>query len=55
MRGLTFSGDVTWQGIRQHNEALINTSSLAVGKPLGIFELRNEQNVLLLLRAQRNW
>ena len=55
VKGLTFSGDVTWQGIRQHNEGLINTSSLAVGKPLGIYELRNEQNVLLLLRAQRNW
>jgi hypothetical protein len=55
VKGLTFSGDVTWQGIRQHNEGLLNLSSQAVGKPLALYELKNEQNVLLLLRAQRNW
>jgi hypothetical protein len=55
VKGLTFSGDVTWQGIRQHNEGLINFASQTVGKPAGIYELRSEQNVLLLLRAQRNW
>jgi hypothetical protein len=55
VKGLTFSGDVTWQGIRQHNEALIGFTSATIGKPLALYELRSEQNVLLLLRAQRNW
>jgi len=55
VKGLTFSGDVTWQGIRQHHEGLLEFSSASNGKPLGFYELRSEQNVLLLLRAQRNW
>jgi hypothetical protein len=55
VKGLTFSGDVTWQGIRQHNEGLLEFSSATSGKPLGFYELRSEQNVLLMLRAQRNW
>jgi hypothetical protein len=55
VKGLTFSGDVTWQGIQQNNQGLMIFSSAAVGKPLGVYELKNEQNVLLLLRAQRNW
>jgi hypothetical protein len=55
VKGLTFSGDVTWQGIAQHNQGLILVSSTLIGKPLALYELKNEQNVLLLLRAQRNW
>jgi hypothetical protein len=55
VKGLTFSGDVTWQGIRQHNEGLIGFTSATIGKPLALYELRSEQNAVLLLRAQRNW
>jgi hypothetical protein len=52
VKGLTFSGDVTWQGIAQHNQGLILFSSSLIGKPLALYELKSEQNVLLLLRAQ---
>jgi hypothetical protein len=55
VRGLTFSGDITWEGIRQHNEGLLLFSNPAAGKSNALYELKNEQNVLLLLRAQRNW
>jgi hypothetical protein len=55
VKGLTFSGDVTWQGIAQHNQGLIPFSSTLIGKPLALYELKSEQNVVLLLRAQRNW
>jgi hypothetical protein len=55
VKGLTFSGDLTWQGIRQHNEGLFAFTSVTSGKSLGLYEFKNEQNVLLMLRAQRNW
>jgi len=55
VKGLTFSGDVTWQGIAQHNQGLILFSSTLIGKPLALYELKSEQNVVLLLRAQKNW
>jgi hypothetical protein len=60
VKGLTFSGDFTWQHIQQHNEGLIlgnNASFFGVSKPIAgtAYELRNQDNVLLLLRAQRNW
>jgi hypothetical protein len=55
VRGLTFSGDVTWQGIRQHNEGLVVFGSTANGVPTAAYELKSQQNVVLLLRAQRNW
>jgi len=55
VKGLTFSGDITWQGIQQNNQGLVLFSSVANGKSQALYELKNEQNVLVLLRAQRNW
>ena len=55
VKGLTFSGDFTWQHIQQHNDGLVAFTSGGVGKPAALYELKNQDNVLLLLRAQRNW
>jgi hypothetical protein len=58
VRGLTFSGDFTWQHIQQHNDGLAaftGAGAAAIGKPTALYEFKNQDNVLLLLRAQRNW
>jgi hypothetical protein len=55
VRGLTFSGDLTWQHIQQHNEGLAVFNSAGIAKPTALYEFKNQDNVLLLLRAQRNW
>jgi hypothetical protein len=56
VKSLTFSADFTWQHIDQKNVGTINGAGATVlGKPLAVYELKNEDNVALLLRAQRNW
>ncbi len=55
VKNLTFSGEVTWSHIDTKMAGLLTTSSAAVGKPLADYEMKSEDNVLLLLRAQRNW
>ena len=55
VRGLTFSGDVTWSHIEQHNQGLVAFSSSTIGKPAAFYEFKNQDNVLLLMRAQRNF
>jgi hypothetical protein len=56
VKNLTFSGDVTWTGLDQKMTGtflLPQTSS--IGKPTALYELKNQNTVTLLLRAQRNW
>ncbi|WP_431015415.1 porin [Bradyrhizobium pachyrhizi] len=56
VKNLTFSADLTWSHIDQKNSGTIAyPGSTAIGKPAGTYELKNQDNVLLLLRAQRNW
>jgi hypothetical protein len=55
VKGLTFSGDLTWSHIEQHNQGLATFASAGVGKPTALYEFKNQDNVLLLLRAQRNF
>jgi hypothetical protein len=55
VRGLTFSGDLTWQHIQQHNQGLATFASAGIGKPAALYEFKNQDNVLLLMRAQRNF
>jgi hypothetical protein len=33
----------------------ITTASAAIGKPLAVYELKNQDTAVFLLRAQRNW
>ena len=54
-KGLTFSGDVTWSHIQQNNSGLIFFGIASLGKPTTMYELKNQDNVLMMLRAQRNW
>jgi hypothetical protein len=55
IKNLTFSGDITWQHIDQKNSGVIAFASTTLGKPATLYELKNQDNVVLLLRAQRNW
>jgi len=55
VKNLTFSGDVTYSHLDQKYAGTITTSAASVGKPTATYELKNQDTVMLLLRAQRNW
>jgi len=55
VRNLTFSADLTWSHIDTKMAGLLTTSNATLGKPPALYQLKNEDNVVLLLRAQRNW
>ena len=56
MKGLTFSTDVTWSHIDQKNQGLVGlAANTGIGKPTALYELKNQDNVLALFRAQRNF
>jgi hypothetical protein len=55
VKNLTFSADLTWQHLDQKMVGTIVAPSATIGKPALVYELKDQDNVLLLLRAQRNW
>jgi hypothetical protein len=55
VKNLTFSGDLTYTNIDQKYAGTVTTSSAALGKPLATYELKDQNTLTLLLRAQRNW
>ena len=55
VKNLTFSADFTYTHLDQKMEGTVVNSSAGIGKPPAVYELRDQDTVLLLLRAQRNW
>ena len=55
VKNLTFSGEVTYTHLDQKMEGTIVNASTALAKPAAVYELRDQDTVLLQLRAQRNW
>jgi hypothetical protein len=55
VKNLTFSADLTWQHIDQKMAGTLSAASAAIGKPAAVYELKDEDNVVLMLRAQRNF
>jgi hypothetical protein len=56
VKNLTFSADFTWQHVDQKMVGVVDAGSVAIGKPTGVaYELKDQDNYLLLLRAQRNF
>ena len=58
VKGLTFSGDVVWTALDQKFSGVLNIPAAgvpAVAKPGALYELKDQNTVSLLLRAQRNW
>ncbi|MBV9566228.1 MAG: porin [Bradyrhizobium sp.] len=55
VKNLTFSGDVTWSHLDQKFAGTLSVPSAAVGKPAAVYQLKDQDTVTLLLRAQRNF
>jgi len=55
VKNLTFSGDVTFTHLDQKMAGTLIAPSATIGKPALAYELKDQNTVLLLLRAQRNW
>jgi hypothetical protein len=55
VKNLTFSGEVTWTNLDQKYSGLIATSAAAVGKPAVLYEMKDQNTVSFLARAQRTW
>jgi Porin subfamily len=55
VKNLTFSADLTFMHLDQKMAGTAFAPSTSLGKPALAYELKDQNNVLLLLRAQRNW
>ena len=56
VKNLTFSADFTYTHLDQNYAGTIAyPGSAAIGKPATVYELKNQDTYMLLLRAQRNW
>lgn len=56
VKGLAFSGDLNWSRIDQNYSGTITSpGSVTTAKPAGVYEMKDQNSITLLLRAQRNW
>jgi hypothetical protein len=55
VKNLTFSADLTWEHLDQKMVGTVAAPNGPTGKPLALYELKDQDTVQLLLRAQRNW
>ncbi|UGY12184.1 porin [Bradyrhizobium septentrionale] len=56
VKNLTFSADLTYTHLDQKYAGTITyPGSASIGKPATVYELKDQDTVTLLLRAQRNW
>jgi Porin subfamily len=55
VKNLTFSADLTWNHLDQKNAGVVTAVTPTISKPLATYALSDQDTVLLLLRAQRNW
>ncbi|WP_342726304.1 porin [Bradyrhizobium sp. B097] len=55
VKNLTFTADLTYTHLDQKYAGTVVASSAAIGKPAALYELKNQNTLLLLLRANRNW
>ena len=55
VKNLTFSADLTWEHLDQKMQGTVTAPSASIGKPAAVYELKDQDTVQLLLRAQRNW
>ncbi|PIT03039.1 polymerase [Bradyrhizobium nitroreducens] len=56
VKNLTFSADLAWTHLDQKYSGTVNASAFGVqGKPAATYELKDQDTLTLLLRAQRNW
>jgi Porin subfamily len=55
VKNLTFAADVTFTHLDQKMVGTVFAPSAPIGKPLALYELKNQDTALLMLRAQRNF
>lgn len=55
VKNLTFSGDLTFTHIDQNFVGTLSIPSATTGKPAAVYQLKDENTLTLLLRAQRNF
>ncbi|MGY8632057.1 porin [Bradyrhizobium sp. 14AA] len=57
VKNLTFSADLAWTHLDQKYSGTITPPALLAvpAKPVAAYELKDQNSVVLLLRAQRNW
>jgi hypothetical protein len=56
VKNLTFSGEVTWTNLDQKFAGtFVAPTAAGVGKPGAVYELKDQNSVVFLARAQRNW
>ncbi|WP_035646964.1 porin [Bradyrhizobium sp. ORS 285] len=56
VKNLTFSADVAWTRLDQKFAGVANApAAAAIAKPATTYQLKDQDSVSLLLRAQRNW
>jgi hypothetical protein len=56
VKNLTFSADVTYSRLDQkHSGGVAIPTIAALAKPAAVYELKDQDTVSMLFRAQRNW
>ncbi|MBR0795711.1 porin [Bradyrhizobium jicamae] len=55
VKNLTFTADLIYQHLDQKYAGTVTAGSASIGKPVQVYELKDQNGVSLLLRAQRNW
>jgi hypothetical protein len=55
VKNLTFSADAVWTNIDIRSTGTVIAPSAAVGKPVALYELKDQNTWTFLLRAQRNF
>lgn len=55
VKNLTFSGEFVYSHLDQKNAGTVTTGGAAIGKPTLLYQLRDQDTIQVLLRAQRNF
>jgi len=55
VKNLTFSADLNWTRLDQKHSGTVVTPVHSSAKPATVYELKDQDSITLLLRAQRNW
>jgi len=55
VKNLTFTADLTYTMLDQKMVGTVNAASAGIGKPAATYELKDQNTLTLMLRAQRNW
>ncbi|MGQ0686621.1 porin [Bradyrhizobium sp.] len=56
VKNLTFSADLNWTHLDQkHTGTITPAATFSSSKPATVYELKDQDSITLLLRAQRNW